>query len=46
MMVTWVRGAFKDIHLTVEFDPATSDDLQVELTISTQCTRISRTILV
>lgn len=33
MMVTWVRGAFKDIHGIVEFDPVTCDNLQVDLTI-------------
>jgi polyisoprenoid-binding protein YceI len=33
MMVTWVRGAFKNIHGTLEFDPATCADLKLELTI-------------
>src|SRR5438552_1941669 len=33
MMVTWVRGHFKDVHGTVEFDPARPDDARVEATI-------------
>jgi polyisoprenoid-binding protein YceI len=33
MMVTWVRGAFKDVHGTLEFDPADPRELRVEARI-------------
>jgi len=33
MMVTWVRGAFKDIHGTLEFDPGKPEASSVEATI-------------
>ncbi len=33
MMVTWVRGHFKDIHGSLEFDPDAAKDLSVEATI-------------
>ena len=33
MMVTWVRGAFKDVHGTLEFDPADPGASSVEVTI-------------
>jgi polyisoprenoid-binding protein YceI len=33
MMVTWVRGHFKDIHGTLEFDPANPRASSVEATI-------------
>lgn len=33
MMVTWVRGAFKDVHGKLEFDPANPRDASVEVTI-------------
>jgi len=34
MMVTWVRGSFKDIHGTLEFDPAHAADMQIAAVIS------------
>ncbi len=36
MMVTWVRGAFKDVHGTVEFDPKdpTHGTVEVEIDAS------------
>lgn len=38
MMVTWVRGSFKNIHGTLEFDPADPQKLSVETTIdATTC---------
>ncbi len=33
MMVTWVRGHFKNIHGTLQFDPANPRDSRVEVTI-------------
>jgi polyisoprenoid-binding protein YceI len=33
MMVTWVRGAFKNVHGSLEFDPANPRALAVEATI-------------
>lgn len=33
MMVTWVRGSFKDVHGTLEFDPADPQTLSVEAVI-------------
>lgn len=33
MMVTWVRGAFKDVHGSLEFDPANPAAASVEVTI-------------
>ena len=33
MMVTWVRGHFKDVHGTLEFDPADPASAVVEATI-------------
>ncbi len=33
MMVTWVRGHFKDIHGTLDFDPENPGDASVEATI-------------
>lgn len=33
MMVTYVRGAFKNIHGTIEFDPANPQDSSVEVVI-------------
>ena len=30
MMVTWVRGSFKDVHGTLEFDPANPAAMRVE----------------
>ena len=33
MMVTWVRGAFKDIHGTLEYDPENPTAARVEATI-------------
>ncbi|HVA32712.1 MAG TPA: YceI family protein [Candidatus Baltobacteraceae bacterium] len=33
MMVTWVRGSFKNIHGTLRFDPAHPEQLAVETTI-------------
>ena len=33
MMVTWVRGHFKDVHGTMEFDIATPADAQVQVVI-------------
>ncbi|MBC5810627.1 MAG: polyisoprenoid-binding protein [Candidatus Eremiobacteraeota bacterium] len=33
MMVTWVRGAFKNVHGKLEFDPAHPADLAVDVTI-------------
>lgn len=35
MMVTWVRGSFKNIHGQLEFDPANPQTLAVETTIET-----------
>lgn len=35
MMVTWVRGHFKDIHGSLEFDPDDPKGLSVEATIKT-----------
>jgi polyisoprenoid-binding protein YceI len=38
MMVTWVRGSFKDVHGTLEFDPQRPQDLRVEAVIeSNRC---------
>jgi polyisoprenoid-binding protein YceI len=34
MMVTWVRGQFKDIHGSLEFDPDNSATLSLEVTIA------------
>ncbi len=37
MMVTWVRGSFKDVHGTLEFDPhGPPDDMRVEAVIAAQ----------
>jgi polyisoprenoid-binding protein YceI len=33
MMVTWVRGHFKDVHGSLTFDPANSKLLSMEATI-------------
>ena len=33
MMVTWVRGSFKNMHGSLEFDPARPTELAVEATI-------------
>lgn len=33
MMVTWVRGAFKDVHGTLEFDPADPRSMRIEAVI-------------
>jgi polyisoprenoid-binding protein YceI len=33
MMVTWVRGAFKDVHGTLEFDPENPRTASVDVTI-------------
>jgi polyisoprenoid-binding protein YceI len=33
MMVTWVRGSFKDVHGTLEFDPANPDSMRIEAVI-------------
>jgi polyisoprenoid-binding protein YceI len=33
MMVTWVRGAFKDVHGTLEFDPENPRTASVEVVI-------------
>ncbi|MBV8152264.1 MAG: polyisoprenoid-binding protein [Candidatus Eremiobacteraeota bacterium] len=33
MMVTWVRGTFKNVHGSLEFDPERPTDLRVETTI-------------
>src|SRR5438552_6202189 len=33
MMVTWVRGHFKNVHGTLEFDPNTPATLSLEATI-------------
>ncbi len=33
MMVTWVRGHFKDVHGKLEFDPENPRDFSVEVTI-------------
>lgn len=33
MMVTWVRGSFKDVHGTLEFDPSDPQTLSVETVI-------------
>jgi polyisoprenoid-binding protein YceI len=35
MMVTWVRGHFKDVHGSLEFDPDDPQGLSVEATIKT-----------
>lgn len=35
MMVTWVRGSFKDVHGTLEFDPQNPTKLHVETIIDT-----------
>lgn len=35
MMVTWVRGYFKDVHGSLEFDPENPSKLHVETTIDT-----------
>ncbi|MGA8535045.1 MAG: YceI family protein [Candidatus Tumulicola sp.] len=35
MMVTWVRGAFKNLHGQLEFDPAHPEKLAVETIIDT-----------
>ncbi|MBV8081698.1 MAG: YceI family protein, partial [Candidatus Eremiobacteraeota bacterium] len=35
MMVTWVRGSFKNIHGILDFDPANPRQLSVETTIET-----------
>lgn len=35
MMVTWVRGAFKDVHGQLEFDPEHPEKLVVEVVIDT-----------
>ena len=34
MMVTWVRGHFKDIHGSLSFDPENPADISLEATIS------------
>src|SRR5262249_24733042 len=34
MMVTWVRGHFKDIHGRLEFDPDNPVNLSIEATIA------------
>ena len=34
MMVTWVRGHFKDVHGRLEFDPANPATLALEATLS------------
>jgi polyisoprenoid-binding protein YceI len=34
MMVTWVRGHFKDVHGTLEFDPDNPAALSIEATLS------------
>lgn len=36
MMVTWVRGSFKDVHGTLEFDPAHPTDMRVEAVIDSR----------
>jgi len=36
MMVCWVRGAFKDVHGTLEFDPSRPTSLAIDATIDTQ----------
>jgi len=36
MMVTWVRGHFKDIHGTLEFDPENPAELSAEMEIETR----------
>ena len=33
MMVTWVRGAFKDVHGTLEFDPTNLQAMSVDVVI-------------
>ena len=33
MMVTWVRGHFKDVHGTLEFDPENPSDAAAEVTL-------------
>src|SRR5581483_11290784 len=33
MMVTWVRGSFKDVHGSLEFDPAHPERLATEVVI-------------
>jgi polyisoprenoid-binding protein YceI len=35
MMVTWVRGSFKDIHGTLEFDPVDPRSMKIEAIIDT-----------
>lgn len=38
MMVTWVRGSFKNVHGTLEFDPADARGMKVEAIIdATTC---------
>jgi polyisoprenoid-binding protein YceI len=36
MMVTWVRGHFKDVHGTLEFDPDSPTTLSMSVTIAAQ----------
>src|ERR1700686_1516410 len=36
MMVTWVRGSFKNVHGTLDFDPNNPPALSVEATIDAQ----------
>ena len=38
MMVTWVRGHFKDVHGTLDFDPANPQAASVDVTIGTSPT--------
>lgn len=33
MMVTWVRGSFRDVHGTLEFDPARPEESSVDVVI-------------
>lgn len=33
MMVTWVRGSFKDVHGTLEFNPGDASNIRVEAVI-------------
>jgi polyisoprenoid-binding protein YceI len=35
MMITWVRGSFKNVHGTLDFDPSNPTALSVEATIDT-----------
>jgi polyisoprenoid-binding protein YceI len=35
MMITWVRGSFKNMHGTLDFDPSNPTALSVEATIDT-----------